>query len=423
MERRYEPFSEAVREDPYPYYAALRDEAPVYWAEEAEAFCISRYADVQAVLRDPEAFSSDAMRTMLIGLRPGADPARDADAMERVMAFAQGLPFPEAELLAARQLISDDPPRHDVLRMLVNRGFTPRRIAEWEPRMQAIVDECLRGLRDGADFDVVADLGIPLPVRIIAEMLGVEPERRADFKHWSDAVISGTTGLGRRVDPVASGFVPAMRALGEYITGVVAARRATPGDDLVSLLVAAQDGEAGLPAAEVMCFVMLLLVAGNETTTNLIGNATNALLRHPAQLARVRADRSLLPSLVEESLRWDAPAQLVFRRTTRGVEVGGQHIPADRHVIVLLGSANRDERQWGPTAADFDVARNPQGHLAFGFGTHFCLGAALARLEARAALRALVDELPRLERRDPRTEWVDSFLVRGPRRLALRRAA
>jgi cytochrome P450 len=423
MHRRYEPFSEAVREDPYPYYAELREQAPVYWAEEAEAFCIARHAHVHAVLRAPEAFSSDAMRSMLIGVRPGIDPMADPDTMQRMASIAQCLPFPFEELLGARQLISDDPPRHDVLRMLVNRGFTPRRMAAWEPRMREIVDECMVKLREGGDFDVVADLGIPLPVRIIAEMLGVEPDRREDFKRWSDEIISGTTGLGRFADPVTSGLAPAMGALAEYIRGVVEARRTAPGEDLVSVLVAAQNDEAGLSTAEVVFFVLLLLVAGNETTTNLIGNTTNALLRHPAALAQVRADPSLVPSLVEESLRWDAPAQLVFRRTTREVEIDGHLIPADRHVVVLLGSANRDERQWGPTAADFDVTRNPQGHLAFGFGTHFCLGAALARLEARVALTALIGELPRLERRDARVEYVDSFLVRGPRRLALRRAA
>jgi cytochrome P450 len=305
----------------------------------------------------------------------------------------------------------------------VNRGFTPRRIAAWEPRMHQIVDECMAALRDGGDFDVVGDLGIPLPIRIIAEMLGVEPDRYADFKHWSDQMVSGTTGLGRGSDPAENGFVPAMRALADYIQGVVGERRAAPGEDLVSVLVAAQDGHAGLSTAEVVFFVLLLLVAGNETTTNLIGNATNALLRHPGELARVRADRSLVPSLVEETLRWDAPVQIVFRRSTRDVEIDGHPIPRDHHVVAILGSANRDERHWGPTAAAFDVARNPQGHFAFGFGAHFCLGAALARLEGRVALSALIDELPRLERRDARLEYVDSFLVRGPRRLALGRAA
>ncbi len=168
---------------------------------------------------------------------------------------------------------------------------------------------------------------------------------------------------------------------------------------------------------------MLLLVAGNETTTNLIGNATHALLRPPAQLARVRANRELLPALVEEALRWDSPAQFVFRRATRDVEMAGGRIPANAYVIALIGSANRDERVFGPTAAAFDVMRESPGHLAFGMGNHFCLGAALARLEGRIALGALLDELPHLEPRDARVQFIDSFLVRGPQQLALRRAA
>lgn len=224
MKIGYEPFSEVVRDDPYPYYAALREHAPIYWAEEAQAFCVSRHADVQAVLRSPELFSSDAMRTMLVGMRPGADPLRDADAMQRVLVFAEALPFPQEDLIAGRNLISEDPPRHDVLRMLVNRGFTPRRIAAWEPRMRQIVGECMEVLRDGDEFDVVADLGIPLPVRIIAEMLGVEPERREDFKRWSDQVISATTGMARGGDTAMSGMAAAIRALAEYIQDVVTER-------------------------------------------------------------------------------------------------------------------------------------------------------------------------------------------------------
>lgn len=418
----YEPFSVAVREDPYPYYAALREQAPVYWAEEAQAWCVSRYDDVQVVLRNAELFSSDAMRSMLMGARPGVNPIEDPEVMERALALTQAMSFPMDELVAARNLISEDPPRHGVMRNTVNRGFTPRRIADWEPRLREIADECVAGLRGRDDFDVVAELAIPLPVRVISEMLGVEPDRRADFKHWSDRVVAGTTGSTRGADPLESGFAGAMKDLTEYVRTVVAERRRAPGDDLISVLVAAQD-DAGLSTAEVAMFVLLLLVAGNETTTNLIGNATNALISHPAQLERVCSDRSLVPSWVEETLRWEGPVQFVFRRATADVEIAGRRIPANTHVVALLGSANRDERHWGPSAAQFDVGRNPQGHLAFGLGNHFCLGASLARLEARVALEALLDELPRRVRSEPRLEYVDSFLVRGPRCLALRRVA
>jgi len=419
---RYEPFSEAARQDPYSHYAALREEAPVYWADEAEAWCVSRHADVLYVLQNPQLFSSGAMRTVLTGAPPGADPMRDPQTMQRFFAIAEALPFPLPSIAEARNLLAEDPPRHAPLRRLVNRAFTPTRISAWQSRARQIVDSCMRKLHDGDEFDVVADLAVPLPVVIIAEMLGVEQERVGDFKRWSDLIVSGTTGSARSADPVECGLAGAMRAFSDYILGVVAERKRAPGEDLVSVLVAAQDGEEPLSAAELVLFVMLLLVAGNETTTNLIGNATTALLQHPASLARVRADRALIPSLVEESLRWDAPIQLVFRRSTAEVEIAGRRIPPDRHVIAILGSANRDEREWGPTAPLFDVARNPQGHLAFGFGNHFCLGASLARLEARIALDSLLDELPHLERRDRELRYVDSFLMRGPRQLVLRRA-
>jgi len=416
---RYEPFSEAVREDPYPYYAALRDEAPVYWAEEAQAWCVSRYDDVQFVLRNAELFSSDAMRTMLMGARPGVNPLEDPEVMARALALTQAMSFPIEELITARNLIAEDPPRHTAMRNLVNRGFTPRRIAMWEPRVREFARACVNDMRHADEIDLVEALAIPLPVRVICEILGVEPERRDDFKRWSDRVIAGTTGSTRTVDPLTSGYAEAMRELAEYIRGVVAQRTAKPSDDLISVLVAGQDG-SGLSAAEMTMFVILLLVAGNETTTNLIGNATNALLSHPSELARVSADRSLVPSWIEETLRWDGPVQFVIRRTTADVEVAGQQLPANTHVVAIIGSANRDERHWGPTAAQFDVTRNPQGHLGFGLGNHFCLGASLARLEARIALEALLDELPRRERSEPRMEHIDSFLIRGPKRFLLR---
>lgn len=418
----YEPFSEAVREDPFPYYAALRAEAPVYWAEGDQAWCVSRYEDVQFILRTPDLFSSDAMRSMLMGARPGVNPLEDPTAMERALALTQALGFPLDELMSARQLLSDDPPRHTAIRNLVNRGFTPRRITMWEPRIREFTRTYMNELRDADEIDLVEAFAMPLPVRVICEILGVEPERRVDFKRWSDQIIAGTTGSARTMDPLTSGFADAMRELAEYVRGVVAQRTENPSDDLISVLVAAQDG-ASLSAAEMTLFVLLLLIAGNETTTHLIGNATNALMSHPSQLARVHADRSLVPSWIEETLRWDGPVQFVIRRTTEDVAIAGQRLPANTHVVAIIGSANRDERQWGPTGEEFDVARNPQGHLAFGFGNHFCLGASLARLEARIALEALLDELPRRVRSEPNVEHIDSFLIRGPKRLLLRRAA
>lgn len=423
MTVHYEPFSADVRDDPYPHYARLREHAPLYWAEQAQAWCVSRFEDVRSVLRDPERFSSDAMRTFLMGMAPGSDPAKDPAAAQRMLDVAQALPFSLQELITSRNLISEDPPRHGVLRSLVNRGFTPRRIAAWEPRLRAVAEECIAKLRHRSEFDVVTELAIPFPVRIITEMLGVEAERHEDFKRWSDQLVAGSTGSGRGLDLTENGFGAAMGALCRYVQEVAVRRRHAPGDDLISVLMTAQDGAVELTDAELSFFVMLLLVAGNETTTNLIGNATHALLRHPEQLARVRADRALLPALVEEALRWDSPVQFVFRRATCDVDLAGGRILANAYVIALIGSANRDERNFGPTAAAFDVTRESQGHLAFGLGNHFCLGAALARLEGQIALGALLDELPRLEPRDAHVNFIDSFLVRGPQSLSMRRAA
>src|SRR5262245_33580003 len=260
----YEPFSEAVREDPYPYYAALRNEAPVYWAEGAQAWCVSRYEDVQFVLRSPELFSSDAMRTMLMGARPGVNLLEDPEVMTRALALTQALAFPLEELMGGRQLLSEDPPRHTAMRNIVNRGFTPRRIAMWEPRVREFTREYVNEMQNADEIDLVAALAMPLPVRVICEILGVEPERRDDFKRWSDRIIAGTTGSTRTVDPLTSGFADAMKELSEYIRGVAAERTKRPSDDLISVLLAAQDDGAGLSAAEMVLFVLLLLVAGDR---------------------------------------------------------------------------------------------------------------------------------------------------------------
>jgi cytochrome P450 len=231
-------------------------------------------------------------------------------------------------------------------------------------------------------------------------------------------IIAGATGSGLG-NPLASGVMDAMAELRAYLRPIVRERRRQPADDLISILVEAEVEGAGLSDYEIFLFVLLLLVAGNETTTNLLGNAVDALLAHPEQLARVVAEPRLIAGLVEEALRYDAPVQFITRRTTRDFTMHGQTLPADSMVVVLLGSANRDERRF-PEPDRFDVTRDTRGHVAFGFGAHFCLGASLARLEARGALEALVPELPRLARARPEREFLDSYLIRGRARLDLR---
>jgi cytochrome P450 len=418
----FDPFSSEWRADPYPVYRSLRKDAPVHRAPGSGTYCVSRYEDVAHVLKSPELFSSRAMFTVLMNAADHQGRLPLTPNILRMLAlFVFRVRLNPFKFASARMLIAEDPPVHETLRATVNRGFTPRRIAAWEPRIRELVAQQLAALTASAGFDVVQQLAIPLPVTVIAEMLGVEPERRADFKRWTDAIIDGSTGPGR-AEPFARRFVDSMVELLVYLRGVIRRRREAPGDDLISTLLAEEPGGSPLSDHELVVFVQLLLVAGNETTTNLIGNAVQALLDHRDQLALVARDPALVPALVEEVLRFDAPVQMVFRTAVSDTDLAGVRIPAGATVAVLLGSANRDERRF-PDPDVFDVAREPRGHLGFGFGEHFCLGAALARLEARVALEALIPQLARLERADTSRDPIDSFLVRGPKRLTLRRAA
>jgi cytochrome P450 len=341
----------------------------------------------------------------------------DPEAIARLMAIAAAL-FTVQEMVSADH-DAIDPPDHEKFRRLVNRGFTPRRIAAYEAKLHAIVARCMQKLRDGERFDLVEDLAIPVPTLIIAEMLGVEPERYADFRRWSDSVIANSTGSGRERSPLETGYAENTGELSRYLVEIINKRKANPSDDLVSVLIASEGGEAGLSPMEVVVFTILLLVAGNETTTNLIGNAVNALLDHPEQLQMVERDRALIANVIEETLRWEGPIQFLFRRARHDTEIAGIQIPKDGIVMPILGSANRDESHF-PRGDEFDITRDTSGHLAFGFGIHFCLGSALARLEAGIALDAIMEELPRLQRVQQQVEPIDSFLIRGPRSLELR---
>ncbi len=412
----YDPFDAAYRQDPYPTYRALREQAPVHWAEGTGVFCVSHYDDVVAVLRQPQRFSSEAMRTVM--MPRGLAQASLGQKLRALATFVwKGRVNPFRRQIP-RNLITEDPPHHDVMRAVVNRGFTPRRIEGWRKRAEEIVSSRIAALRDDGPFDVIADLAIPLPVTLIAEMLGIPPERRHDFKRWSDAIVSQATGSGRDAFPMA--MIESVSELYGYLRGVVAERRRRPTDDLIGLIVTAQENDdAVLQAPEVLQFVLLLLVAGNETTTNLIGNAVCALLRHPDALAWVAADPGRIPALVEETLRWDPPVQYVFRTAREDTEIRGTPIARGDIVCAILASANRDEARFA-SGDRFDPSGDPRGHLGFGLGVHFCLGASLARLEAAAALTALVPQLPRMQRAtEGPLDLVDSFLVRGPAELVL----
>ncbi len=350
----------------------------------------TRYQDCLAILRDPEHFSSS---------RPAQ--AKDVDGME------QRGPFK-----GATTMLFSDPPVHTRLRKLVSRDFTPRRIRELEPRIRELTNMLLDKAAKNGDFEVMRDLANPLPVMVIAEMLGVEHELYATFKHWSDAIIAGDNTLpGNPLPPEFTSSVDELRA---YFSAQIKKRRTTPGPDLVSALVAAHTESDALAADELMAFVILLLLAGNETTTNLIGNGMLALGRNPEQMKMLQRDASLLPRAIEEMLRYDGPVQSTARFTRSDIELGGTFFPARFPIFVILAAANRDPAQF-PDPDRFDITRDPNDHLAFGEGIHFCIGSPLARLEANVAFSSMLERFPKLRLRNPeaKLQYKGSYFLRG----------
>jgi cytochrome P450 len=384
----YDPFAPEVQRDPYPYYAELRRTAPVQGIAGRGMWAVSRHADVSFALKRPDLFSSS------------------------IMADRQDLP-------ADQTLLASDPPAHTGLRKRVERSFSPRRVRALADRLEALAAELVGAFAPNGRCELIAALAAPLPVMMIAELMGIDPARHDDFKRWADAVI--TRGTGRPLPEPRRGELDAqVAAFKSFLGEVIAARRATPGDDLISALVRQGDDDgdgAGLSPAQVLNFSVLLLLGGSETTTNLIGNALRALLAHPPELARVRADPTLLDAVVDEALRYDAPVQSVLRRTTAEVELAGQRLPAGSVVLLLLASANRDEQVFADPDR-FRLDRPDLKSLAFGNGPHYCLGATLARMEARAALRPVLS-LPHLRLASADIALVNSFVLRGPLTLEL----
>jgi cytochrome P450 len=416
MSVAFEPFSPHWRSDPYPLYRQLRDSAPVHRAPESGIYCLSRHEDVSNALKDPESFSSSAMNDVLSEMAPLGP--RFLLGLLGFLFRTRVNPF---EMRRRGSMIAMDGARHDRMRRIVNRGFVPRRIAAWESRARELVVESLAALRPGRPFDVIGGLAVPLPVTIIAEMLGVETSRRHDFKRWSDVIIHVASGAARGSSREVGRLVPHFTELYLYLQERVRERRDAPADDLISVIVD-PSRDAALDELDAIQFIVLLLLAGNETTTNLIGNAVHALLDRPEIPARMAERPQDVPAVVEEALRFDSPIQMVFRQATREVALHGTRVPAGSPVALLLGSANRDERAF-PDPDRFDPDRDTRAHLGFGFGPHFCLGSALARLEARVALTALAPALARCKRVGDKAELVDSFLVRGRSRLEIELAA
>ncbi len=390
----YNPLSPDVIDNPYPYYSYMREHAPVYWIAPMQAWALSRYADVDFALRNPQIFSSSGFTGQTLG---------DLN------------PTPEIPWI-----LDINPPDHTRLRKLANKGFLPRLIRAMEPRVQAITQELIAALRSQTEGDLVTTLSGPLPTTVIAEMLGVDSAQLNQFKQWSDDVVLGTSRPTE--ETVRARVRTSGAALRGYFERLIERRRTEPGEDVITALVRAEEERDSLSASEILGLAMLLLLAGNETTTNLIGNAVRNLLSHPAEMAKVRADRTLVPSLVEEILRYDSPVQLLPRVTTCEVTLANGKIPAGATVFLLLGAANRDARKF-PDPDHFDVTRNPQDHVAFGYGIHYCLGAPLARLEGRLALHALLFDCPPFTCTKEPLPQIASVIVRGVQTLPLRFAA
>jgi hypothetical protein len=378
-----DPFAYEFHEDPYPTYRALRERAPIYWNEEIGFWAFSRHADVLAGFKNWEQFTNTGGISLEVG-----ELSADSTTVLSILAM--------------------DPPRHDRIRALVSKGFTPRRVADLEPSIRTLSVRYLERVREAGRMEYVADFAGRIPMDVVSEMLGVPESDRDELRGWSDTILHREAGV-RGVPPEG---VAASGKLLQYFVSVLAERRRRPGDDLASALCAAElDGEK-LSDKDIIGFLYLLIIAGNETTTKLLANAVYWLSKHPAVRKEVSESPALVPQWVEETLRFDNSTQLMARTVTEDFSYQGRAMQRGQKVLLLIGSANRDERVF-PSPDVFDLHRDTSAHLSFGRGTHFCLGAALARLEARVALEEVLRRVPDYEIDEARAVRVHSTNVRG----------
>lgn len=390
MDFYFNPWDEAFRANPYPHYKPLLAGPPrIFKLITLPLALVARYDDVMTVMSDHENFTA---------VKP------DVPTLNEQFKVFRGAPV----------LQNCDPPIHTRLRRVVSQSFTPHRIEQWEPRIQALTSGLLDGVERRGRFEVMADFANPLPVMVISEMLGIPPQDYERFKSWCDAFIAGqNVPPGTPLPPVVEAANDALR---EYFAVEIEKRRRQPSDDLIGIMVAAQEHGEGLSTEEALAFIVMLLVAGNETTTNLIGNGMLALGRNPDQMARLRVEPGLVGAAVEEMLRYDPPIQvsLSLPVARRDINIGGTTIPAGAMTFVILAAANRDPAYFADPDR-FDIGRHPNPHLAFSEGIHYCLGAALARLEGRIAFSTALARFPRLELadRDVQPPYKGSYFLRG----------
>jgi len=384
----YDPFSYATQEDPYPTYRRLREEAPAWWSERRGFWAISRHADVFAALKDPARFSSRHGMTLERGF--------------------------EDRAIEVFGMLALDPPRHDRHRELVSKGFTPRRVAALEPRIAEMVDRRLDAVAPRGRCDFIPDVAAAIPMDVISELMGIPEADRLRLRRLSDTVVHREEGSGE----VSQQAMQASLELRTYFADWVADAKRRDRDDLTATILRAEIGGERLSEEEVIGFLFLLVIAGHETTTHLLGNAIFWLWRHPRQRALVVADASRVPAWIDETLRFDTVTQGVARTLDADVRLHGRTLREGERVTLLLASANRDERVF-PDPDSFDIERDTSGLLSFGTGTHFCLGASLARLEARLVLARTVERIGGFEIDEAGIERVRSNTVRGFKALPL----
>jgi len=389
MRPRLNLLAPEVRANPYPHYAELRRTSPVCQVEPGGLWAVTRYDDALAVLKSPHLFSSEGMR------RATCPP------------WLEDAPF-------AHSMVVQDPPAHGRLRALVNRAFSSAALSRLEPWVRQLSESLVAALPAEQPLELIEAFTRPLPASVIGQLLGLEDSLRPLFRRWADDLTSvssvGPGDTARKEEIRAT-----VREARGHLSEALARSRRAPGDDMLSELLAAQVEGESLTEAELMSFLFLLLIAGMETTLHLLNHSVRLLMEHPEVLARVRAELSLLPRLVEEVLRYEPPVHGVMRVTTAETELSGVRLPPGAWVLVLLGSACRDEMHF-PEAERFDIDRPGSQHLPFGHGVHFCLGAPLARLETRLGLEALLSRFRGFAPRGPVT-WNLSLSVRGPRVL------
>ncbi len=390
--KSFNPMAPEFLADPYPTYHRLRAEDPVHQSP-LGFWVLTRYEDVSAVLRDPR-FVKEPLAA-LIAARFGGQVPRGV-----------GL-----------SMLDRDPPDHTRLRSLVSKAFTPRVVEGLRPRIQQIVDGLIARAQAVGSMDLIEEFAYPIPVNVICEMMGVPIEDHDRFKGWSLDIARGLDSIWLPPDSeIPRRSVAARHAISDYFRELIAARRTTPRGDLLSALIAAEEAGDKLSEEELLATCILILIAGHETTVNLIGNGVLALLRHPGELRRLRETPALITTAVEELLRYDGPVQRTARVASDDATIGGQTIRKGDMVMPFIGAADRDPAQF-PEPDRLDLARADNRHIAFGWGIHFCLGAPLARVEGQIAIDTLVRRLPRLELATERPEYRQSLTLRGLKAL------